>query len=69
MRAMIDRGFTTVRDTGGADWGMRDGVAQGYLPGPRMFIAGRALGPTGGHSDARRRTDTGIEAHASAATR
>jgi imidazolonepropionase-like amidohydrolase len=62
MRAMIDRGFTTVRDTGGADWGMRDGVAQGYLPGPRMFIAGRALGPTGGHSDARRRTDTGIGA-------
>src|SRR6266446_5760834 len=59
MRAMIDRGFTTVRDTGGADWGVRDGVAQGLLPGPRMFIAGRALGPTGGHSDARRRTDTG----------
>jgi imidazolonepropionase-like amidohydrolase len=57
MRAMIDRGFTTVRDTGGADWGVRDGVAQGLLPGPRMFIAGRALGPTGGHSDARRRTD------------
>src|ERR1700716_442947 len=42
MHAMIDRGFTTVRDTGGADWGMRDGVAQGLLPGPRMFIAGRA---------------------------
>ena len=59
---MIDRGFTTVRDTGGADWGMRDGVAQGHLPGPRMFIAGRALGPTGGHSDSRRRTDTGIGA-------
>jgi imidazolonepropionase-like amidohydrolase len=59
MRAMIDRGFTTVRDTGGADWGLRDGVAQGLLPGPRMFIAGRAIGPTGGHSDARRRTDTG----------
>ena len=58
-RAMIDRGFTTVRDTGGADWGMRDGLAQGLLPGPRMFIAGRAIGPTGGHSDARRRTDIG----------
>jgi imidazolonepropionase-like amidohydrolase len=62
MRAMIDRGFTTVRDTGGADWGIRDGVAQGYLPGPRLFIAGRALGPTGGHSDARRRTDFGTGA-------
>jgi imidazolonepropionase-like amidohydrolase len=59
MRAMIDRGFTTVRDTGGADWGIRDSVAQGYLTGPRLFIAGRALGPTGGHSDSRRRTDVG----------
>ena len=62
VRAMIDRGFTTVRDTGGADWGLRDGIAQGHLPGPRMFIAGRAIGPTGGHSDARRRTDTGTGA-------
>src|SRR5262249_53876597 len=33
MRAMLDRGFTTVRDTGGADWGIREGVAQGLLPG------------------------------------
>src|SRR2546428_2219223 len=59
MRAMIDRGLPTGADTGGADWGVRDGVAQGLLPGPRMFIAGRAIGPTGGHSDAGRRTDTG----------
>jgi imidazolonepropionase-like amidohydrolase len=63
VRAMIDRGFTTVRDTGGADWGLRDGIAQGLLPGPRMFIAGRAIGPTGGHSDARRRTDVGKACH------
>jgi len=62
VRAMIDRGFTTVRDTGGADWGLRDGIAQGLVAGPRMFIAGRAIGPTGGHSDARRRTDTGVGA-------
>jgi len=59
MRAMLDRGFTTVRDTGGADWGIREAVAQGLVPGPRLFIAGRAIGPTGGHSDARRRTDGG----------
>src|SRR5262245_23890978 len=57
--AMLNRGFTTVRDTGGADWGMRDAIAQGYLKGPRLFIAGRAIGPTGGHSDPRRRTDVG----------
>ena len=46
MRAMLDRGFTTVRDTGGADWGIREGVAQGYLPGPRLFVAGRPIGQT-----------------------
>src|SRR6266849_975866 len=59
MRAMLDRGFTTVRDTGGADWGLKAAVDQGLLDGPRMFISGRAIGPTGGHADVRRRTDSG----------
>lgn len=59
MRGMIDRGFTTVRDTGGADWGIKTAVESGLIPGPRLFISGRAIGPTGGHSDSRRRTDQG----------
>jgi imidazolonepropionase-like amidohydrolase len=59
MRGMINRGFTTVRDTGGADWGIKAAVDQGLVSGPRLFIAGRAIGPTGGHSDGRRRTDNG----------
>jgi imidazolonepropionase-like amidohydrolase len=63
MRAMLERGFTTVRDTGGADWGIREGVAQGHLPGPRLFVAGRAIGQTSGHSDARRRTDVAPTCH------
>ncbi len=57
MRGMLDRGFTTVRDTGGADWGLKQAVDEGAIPGPRLFIAGQAIGPTGGHSDPRRRTD------------
>ena len=57
MKGMIDRGFTTVRDTGGADWGIKTAVESGLIPGPRLFISGRAIGPTGGHSDSRRRTD------------
>ena len=57
MRGMIDRGFTTVRDTGGADWGIKAAVDAGLLPGPRLYISARAIGPTGGHSDPRRRTD------------
>ncbi|MEM8665689.1 MAG: amidohydrolase family protein, partial [Pseudomonadota bacterium] len=63
LRAMLDRGFTTVRDTGGADWGIKAAVDEGLTPGPRLFIAGRAIGPTGGHSDMRRRTDTGPLCH------
>ncbi|MBV9114797.1 MAG: amidohydrolase family protein [Hyphomicrobiales bacterium] len=57
MLAMLNRGFTSVRDTGGADWGIKEAVEKGHLPGPRLFIVGRAIGPTGGHSDGRRRTD------------
>ena len=63
MHGMIDRGFTTVRDTGGADWGIKSAVEQGHVPGPRLFIAGQAIGPTGGHSDPRRRTDLGARCH------
>jgi imidazolonepropionase-like amidohydrolase len=63
MRAMLDRGFTSVRDTGGADWGLKEATDKWLLAGPRLFIAGRALGPTGGHSDGRRRTDTSLRCH------
>jgi imidazolonepropionase-like amidohydrolase len=59
LRAMLDRGFTSVRDTGGADWGLKAAIDQGLIDGPRLFISGRAIGPTGGHADARRRTDRG----------
>ena len=59
MKGMIDRGFTTVRDTGGADWGIKAAVDAGLISGPRLFISGRAIGPTGGHSDSRRLTDIG----------
>jgi imidazolonepropionase-like amidohydrolase len=59
MKAMLERGFTTVRDTGGADWGLKTAVEQGLIEGPRLFISGRAIGPTGGHADMRRRTESG----------
>ncbi len=56
MRDMLDRGFTTVRDTGGADWGIKEAVETGVLAGPRLFISGRPISMTGGHGDSRRRT-------------
>ncbi|KAI9744144.1 MAG: hypothetical protein M1818_002296 [Claussenomyces sp. TS43310] len=52
-RTMLLRGFTSARDTGGASAALRDSIAEGLLPGPRLFIAGKALSQTGGHGDAR----------------
>lgn len=58
LKRALERGFTTVRDMGGADWGLRSAVAEGALAGPRIYIAGRALSQTGGHGDLRRRTES-----------
>lgn len=57
MRGMLERGFTTVRDAGGADWGLSQAVATGLIPGPRIFPSGKALSQTGGHGDFRPRSD------------
>lgn len=60
VRGMLMRGFTTVRDVAGGDWGIKKAIADGVMEGPRMFIAGRALSQTGGHGDHRPRTDDEI---------
>jgi imidazolonepropionase-like amidohydrolase len=57
LRRMLERGFTTVRDAGGADWGTKTALEAGLIPGPRLFISCRSIGPTGGHNDRNRRTD------------
>ena len=51
LRGMLDRGFTTVRDVAGADYGIAAAVAEGLLPGPRVIFGGKALSQTGGHGD------------------
>lgn len=53
MEGMLQRGFTTVRDGGGADAGLVQAVEQGYIAGPRLVISGLALSQTGGHGDMR----------------
>jgi imidazolonepropionase-like amidohydrolase len=53
LRGMLDRGFTTVRDVAGADYGIAAAVDEGLLAGPRVIFGGRALSQTGGHGDAR----------------
>ncbi len=46
-------GFTTVRDCGGSgvNIALRKAVAQGLVPGPRIYAAGTAISSTGGHMD------------------
>lgn len=53
MAQMLHRGFTTVRDTGGADFGLARAQAEGVITGPRLLYCGHALSQTGGHGDDR----------------
>jgi imidazolonepropionase-like amidohydrolase len=56
LDGMLRRGFTTVRDAGGADGGLAEAIERGLVAGPRLFPSGQALSQTGGHGDARPRT-------------
>jgi imidazolonepropionase-like amidohydrolase len=52
---MARGGFTTVRDLGGdtsAVIAVRDAVAEGRFPGPRIKVSGSPLSIIGGHADA-----------------
>lgn len=53
MHAMLMRGFTTVRDAGGADYGLAQAVEEDRVIGPRLLFCGHALSQTGGHGDMR----------------
>ena len=53
-RKTLLAGFTTVRDLGSrdfADVALRDAIAAGRIPGPRMLVAVKSLSATGGHGD------------------
>ena len=56
LEGALSRGFTTVRDAGGADLGLAMAVERGLIAGPRIFFAGRGLSQTGGHGDMRSQT-------------
>ncbi len=56
LEGMLLRGFTTVRDAGGADYGLVEAINDGYINGPRLFISGRAISQTSGHGDFRPKT-------------
>jgi imidazolonepropionase-like amidohydrolase len=53
LEGMLMRGFTTVRDAAGADFGLQEAVERGLFAGPRLFVSGWPLSQTGGHGDGR----------------
>ncbi len=58
-RATVEAGFTTVRDLGSrflgsrefVDVALRNAINKGYIVGPRMLVATKGIGATGGHFD------------------
>jgi imidazolonepropionase-like amidohydrolase len=53
-KATLEAGITTVRDLGSEDYialGLRNAIAAGMIPGPRMLVSNYAIGSTGGHAD------------------
>jgi imidazolonepropionase-like amidohydrolase len=51
LEATLRIGITTVRDAGGADLGVKQAIADGIVPGPRVQISITMLSQTGGHGD------------------
>jgi imidazolonepropionase-like amidohydrolase len=53
-RRTVEAGFTTVRDVGSSDMldvGLRNSIAKGVVPGPRMLVCVHSLSAVGGHAD------------------
>jgi imidazolonepropionase-like amidohydrolase len=53
-RRALEQGFTTLRDVetegaGYGDVGIKMAINEGYIPGPRLFVATRAISTTGGY--------------------
>ncbi len=53
-RRALEEGFTTLRDVetegaGYGDVGIKEAIEAGYIPGPRLFVATRAISTTGGY--------------------
>ncbi len=53
LSAALGRGVTTIRDVGGADYGLWRALEDGLFAGPRLYYAGKGLSQTGGHGDMR----------------
>jgi imidazolonepropionase-like amidohydrolase len=66
LRKTLMAGVTTTRDVGSSnfmDVGLRNAVRAGVIPGPRMLVAVRSLGATGGHCDGQDGFRAGLFGH------
>ncbi|MGX5723351.1 amidohydrolase family protein [Shinella zoogloeoides] len=63
LEGMLMRGFTTVRDAGGADFGLARAVEEKLIPSPRILYSGKAISQTGGHGDMRGVGETEFDSH------
>ena len=55
VKGMLMRGFTTIRDVGGATLGFKQALDSGLIDGPRLTMCGKAFVQSGGHTDPRER--------------
>jgi imidazolonepropionase-like amidohydrolase len=63
-KTLLDAGYTTVRDVGAAGYGniaLRQAVADGLVPGPRVYAAGHSLSVPGGHGDSYYRPEVSVQ--------
>ncbi|WP_146340588.1 amidohydrolase family protein [Nesterenkonia sp. NBAIMH1] len=63
MQDALGRGFTTLRDAGGADFGLARAAEEGLFPAPRLFYGGKAISQTGGHADMRAPGSSVMDSH------
>ena len=53
-RRTLEAGFTSIRNVAafnGTDIALKRAINKGFVAGPRMWVSGMALSPTGGHGD------------------
>jgi imidazolonepropionase-like amidohydrolase len=63
LEGMLMRGFTTVRDAGGADFGLARAVEERLIASPRILYSGKAISQTGGHGDMRGAGENEFDRH------
>ncbi len=49
--SILMKGITSIRDIAGDPLDVAKAIDMGFLPGPRIYSSGGAIGQTGGHSD------------------